>query len=634
MHVDDEKLKKVYDLAYQNHKKNNLDIAENYYNQVLKENPNHFSSTFYLATLTAQKKNFNKSKELFGKAIQIQPNYAPTYNNLGGILIQLGDFHGALITYQKAISIDPNLINAKNNLAVLLRSNQFSSNIKVEDKSVNLKELFILLFRRNDINHGEIFRNAKLILFSEKKYAEFDRTIDFNSALLENSIIQNLINEELFLLILQKSLISDLFLEKILSKLRSEILFLLQDSKKKILSDNFKFVISLSEQCFFNEYVFFQTKKEIDYINKLKGKIEKSKKIDETEIATLGCYIPLYSSKNITKKLLNYKSDNVLFSDLVNMQIKEPEKEKELKNSIKSLSEISNSVSKQVQNQYEENPYPRWRYTYDQLPSHFLNRLGNQIKPNKIKIQHNFDNPNVLIAGCGTGHHTCIAKDYLNSNVLGIDLSLSSLAYAKRKTDELGFNNIEYLNADILDLNKLNKKFDIIECVGVLHHMKEPLKGLKILLDLLAPHGLIKIGLYSEKARQHITEVREFIKKNKFKNTINDIRACRKAIINEKEIKILKKVVNRSDFYSSSSARDLMFHVQEHRFTLPQISKIISDFNLEFLGFVDQTIKNRYAKLFPNDEKNISLENWDNFEKSEPDTFISMYSFWLRRKIN
>ena len=45
------------------------------------------------------------------------------------------------------------------------------------------------------------------------------------------------------------------------------------------------------------------------------------------------------------------------------------------------------------------------------------------------------------------------AKDYLNSKVLAVDLSLSSLSYAKRKTDELAFKNIEYLNADILPCN-------------------------------------------------------------------------------------------------------------------------------------------------------------------------------------
>ena len=79
---------------------------------------------------------------------------------------------------------------------------------------------------------------------------------------------------------------------------------------------------------------------------------------------------------------------------------------------------------RKLETSMKKNPYPRWRYTYDQLPSPFLTRLWRQIRPNKIKIQNKFNNPNVLVAGCGTGHHACIAKDYLNSNVLGIDLSL------------------------------------------------------------------------------------------------------------------------------------------------------------------------------------------------------------------
>jgi hypothetical protein len=64
--------------------------------------------------------------------------------------------------------------------------------------------------------------------------------------------------------------------------------------------------------------------------------------------------------------------------------------------------------------------------------------------------------------------------------------------------------------------------------------MEKPMKGLKILLNLLEPHGVMKLGLYSEKARQHIVHVREFIKKNKFNNTADGIRDCRRSIINKK----------------------------------------------------------------------------------------------------
>ena len=98
--------------------------------------------------------------------------------------------------------------------------------------------------------------------------------------------------------------------------------------------------------------------------------------------------------------------------------------------------------------------------------------------------------------------------------------------------------------------------------------MKYPLKGLKILVDLLEPHGFLKLGLYSEIARKHIIEARNFVKKNKFKNTIEDIRECREKIINLKNNDLIQKVTKLKDFYSISTVRDLIFHVKEHRFTL------------------------------------------------------------------
>ena len=161
--------------------------------------------------------------------------------------------------------------------------------------------------------------------------------------------------------------------------------------------------------------------------------------------------------------------------------------------------------------------------------------------------------------------------------------------------------------------------------------MENPIKGLKVLLDLLEPHGFLQLGLYSEISRQHIVKAREFIKEKKFKNTIEDIRNCRESIVNEKEDPLLQKVFHSKDFYSTSSVRDLIFHVQEHRFTIPEISKMLKNLNLEFLSFVDPLIKKEFSKIFPNDKKNISLDNWNQFEISNPDTFSNMYQFWVRK---
>ena len=71
----------------------------------------------------------------------------------------------------------------------------------------------------------------------------------------------------------------------------------------------------------------------------------------------------------------------------------------------------------------------------------------------------------------------------------------------KRKTNELGIKNLEYVQGDILDIYKLGKTFDVIECSGVLHHMKNPEKGLSSLVKVLRPGGMLKLALYSEIGR-------------------------------------------------------------------------------------------------------------------------------------
>ena len=67
------KIKETFISALQNHQKNNFEVAESLYKEILKVNPNHFESVFYLGALLVQTKNFDKAKQLLQKAIQINP---------------------------------------------------------------------------------------------------------------------------------------------------------------------------------------------------------------------------------------------------------------------------------------------------------------------------------------------------------------------------------------------------------------------------------------------------------------------------------------------------------------------------------------------------------------------------------
>jgi len=114
-------IEETYALAVQNHKKNNLKLAEELYKEILKINPKHFESIFFLGTLLVQTHKFDMAKELFQKATQMKPDNANAHYNLGNVLKELGEYEKAVSNYQNAIKNNPNFIEAHNNLGVLFR---------------------------------------------------------------------------------------------------------------------------------------------------------------------------------------------------------------------------------------------------------------------------------------------------------------------------------------------------------------------------------------------------------------------------------------------------------------------------------------------------------------------------------
>jgi len=103
--------------------------------------------------------------------------------------------------------------------------------------------------------------------------------------------------------------------------------------------------------------------------------------------------------------------------------------------------------------------------------------------------------PRVLVAGCGTGQNAiATARRFAGAQVLAVDISRASLAYALRKTRELGIENIEYRQSDILALGGLAERFDLIECSGVLHHLEDPFEGWRVLASLRLSFGAALIA--------------------------------------------------------------------------------------------------------------------------------------------
>ena len=313
-------------------------------------------------------------------------------------------------------------------------------------------------------------------------------------------------------------------------------------------------------------------------------------------------------------------------------QIREPRLESNLKNNIPILEEITDDISVKVRDQYETHPYPRWVNLSLPINSEPISDI---VAQSRIKLFDNEINkistPNILIAGCGTGQHSiATAAKFKNSSVLAIDLSLSSLAYAKRKTEDLNINNIEYMHADILKLDKLKKQFDIVESSGVLHHMKNPIAGWKVLVNCLRDGGLMQIGLYSALARQHITEMRRETLELELGSSDVEMKLFRSSVINS-GLSHHNLVLNSPDFYSLSTLRDLLFHTQEHQFTIPQIKKCLNELNLKFCGFEDETIVKKFKASNSGEFDVYNLDDWQIYEEANPRTFAGMYQFWCQK---
>jgi SAM-dependent methyltransferase len=289
-----------------------------------------------------------------------------------------------------------------------------------------------------------------------------------------------------------------------------------------------------------------------------------------------------------------------------------------------------------VRSQYEQNPYPRWvKMPTQEQALRFNDELRRSLPFAPFTPMPNDSAPEALIAGCGTGMHSIfVAQRFCGIRVLAIDLSLSSISYAKRKTRELGITNIEYAQADILKLGDIARDFDVIESGGVLHHLADPFMGWRVLLSRLRPGGFMCLGFYSELARRHIIKARAFIAAHGYSSAPDDIRRFRRDQSANDIRGELQSLSTLPDYYSMSNCRDLLFHVQEHRLTLSQIESFLAESGLHFIGFeLDPHVLHQYRERFAQDPSRTNLRNWARFEADNPDTFIGMYKFWIQKPI-
>ena len=620
---------------------------------------NYFDAYINLGLLNKDSNKYNEAEEYYLKALEINNKSAIAHLNLGACYKEKQDLDKAILHTKMAIEIDNKLENCYLNLATIYNQiGDYKKSLSLTKKELLLhkhselsyqliselikkgevlntsekdnRELLQKLLNRKDISHRELFGNINSLISKEI----LEELSILESKLYENNKFNILIKDKELVKALSLLIFCSPLWEKVLGNIRKNILLNYSD-KDKISNSIFNFIIGLGSQCFLNEYVYYISTEEKDKLKELK-KIINNNKNQDYKLAIISCYQSLSSINDEIINLNTYIPNKKELNNLLNLQFKELNAEKKISKGIKKIGNIKDSTSKEVKNQYELNPYPRWRYNSyaKENKLNCLSVINSEISPNTIKpnsVQLTNKKINILIAGCGTGIQIIEASRYSNCEITAIDLSNSSISYAKRKVDEYGLKNINFIEMDLLELTSLNKRFDLIECSGVLHHMNEPSKGLSNLFDVLEPEGFLKLGLYSKYAREEILKARKLIKEKDIKPNIDGIRNFRNDLLNG-EIKEVNEISNWSDFYSTSMCRDLCFHTHENCYTLIEIKNMLKVSNLEFLGFtLSKEIRDKYQIDNKDKDSLKNLELWDKFEKLNPNSFREMYQFWSRK---
>jgi tetratricopeptide (TPR) repeat protein/SAM-dependent methyltransferase len=565
--------------------------------------------------------------QAYRQLLGLKPDLPQVLLDLGFTLQALGNAEEAVETFREARRLRPQSINARRGLAAALQM------LNPADYQPTLEVDLKACFAAPEVDAQELAALAANQLLH--KYRLRQRlTID------PRGVLPDLTADELLHTLLTRTVNVDRELEQVLTVLR-QLLFFDSLRSEQWPGPYIDLIATIGLQCFNNEYIFNTTTDEEQALDDLCGHCEQLLAAVNTSpvplercIALSAMYAPLHTLAFAqTLAALPLQPWSVPVRSLIQRTLQEPLEERALAGEIESLSDIDDPVSVTVRAQYEEHPYPRWL----ELP-----RIGKtNLRRHLQELFPHFNPPDfldgrecMLVAGCGTGREPiAISLACELGEIVAVDLSRSSLAYALRMATKLGAHNIRFLHGDILALSQLQQRFHVVECGGVLHHMEEPLRGWRVLVDRVLPGGLMKIGLYSERARAAEALARAEIDRRGLKPCSRDIKSFRSSILRGEAGDSLGELANGLDFYTLSACRDLLFHSTEHRFTLLQIEQALSDLGLSLVGFdlPMPHVTQRYREHNPHDTHLVDLRAWDRFEQQYPLAFAGMYVFWCQK---
>jgi len=618
-----------------------IEEAAVYFVQATELRRDYAAAHLALADLDLQQGRFAEAVPRYRRALAQQNASAEAYSNFGVALAGLGQWDEAATQYRRALALKPELIDVYRNLGRIVLAQgaaaealALTRRALAQQETVELRALLVQCIR--ELGHSAI--DGELRALIARALAEgWTRPSELSALAGElcghDDDLAALAEDQLLLALMRSAPVRTIALEGVLTRARQQLLMratMPGPHEQSLLG----FACALAQQCFINEYVFAVSEEETTQARELQNTLATAlaarADLSPLVVAAVAAYTPLHALAQVDSLL--QRSWPAPIEALITQQVREPRTERAIRDSIPTLTTITDEVSRKVQRQYEDMPYPRWITAAPAgQPVTIDWYLRSQFPSAPIQAAVPQGGLDILIAGCGTGQHAIeTARRFAQARVLAIDLSRTSLGYAMRQARAVHLDHVDYAQADILQLDTLGRSFDLIEVGGVLHHMRDWAEGWHALLTLLRPGGFMHVGLYSALAREDIRAARAFIAERGYDESAGDIRRCRQDILHCEEGSSLRNVTKYADFFTTSECRDLLFHVQEQQLSITEIATFLRAHGLTFLGFTGP-VSAAYRARFPADLAMTDLDRWHQFETEKPTAFTGMYQFWVQK---
>lgn len=244
---------------------------------------------------------------------------------------------------------------------------------------------------------------------------------------------------------------------------------------------------------------------------------------------------------------------------------------------------------RQVGEFYDAHPYPpprddveAYRRAWDDRRRRADSHLFWPSKPYRDELS-------ILVAGCGTVQAVHYAVRWPSASVVGIDVSESSLAFARDLKRKHAVENVELRLLPVEGATELAQTFDYVVCTGVLHHLLDPGAGLRALREVLAPTGAMHVMVYAPYGRAGVYMLQEYCRRLGIGwsgHDIDELAATLRALPPDHPIVPLLR--RSPDFTDKAGVADALLHPQDRAYSVPQLLEFIAGAGLRFGRWVRQ----------------------------------------------